>query len=153
MENAESANPADKLVLIVDDDEAFSDLMEFVVGKERFRTERAADGEAGLWKAQHISPDLILLDLMLPKFGGFEIMRELQNGETAGIPIIIITGRYTENAAASLIKKEYNVRKFLEKPVTPQVLVAALHNILGTRRPEPPMPPPPPGPAAGPLKP
>jgi len=134
MENTEFAKPADKLVLIVEDDEAIMDLLEFVVKKEGFRTEKAMDGEAGLSKAQRLSPDIILLDLMLPKFGGFELMQELQNSKTASPPIVIISGCYSERFSDSMIKKEFNVRKFLQKPVTPQVLAETLHDILKTRR-------------------
>lgn len=135
MENTGFSNPADKLVLIVDDDESVRELLEFVVRKEGFKVEKAVDGEEALKKARQCSPDLILLDLMLPKFGGFEILRELQNDETGGIPIIIITGRYTERSTSEMIKQEPNVRDFIEKPVKPQVLAGAIHKILKTQPP------------------
>jgi len=136
MENPVFANPADKLVLIVDDDDSVRELIEFVVKKEGFKVEKAADGEEALQKARRLSPDIILLDLMLPKFGGFEILRELQNDETVGIPIIIITGRYTERSTADMIKQEPNVKDFIEKPVKPPVLVSALHKLLKTQPPK-----------------
>ena len=126
-------NPADKLVLIVDDDDSVRELIEFVVKKEGFRVDKAADGEEALKKARAGCPDLMLLDLMLPKFGGFEILRELQNDETASIPIIIITGRYTDRSTSEMIKQEPNVKDFVEKPVKPQVLSALIHKILHTQ--------------------
>lgn len=135
METTGFSNPADKLVLVVDDDESVRELIEFVVKKEGFRVEKAVDGEEALQKARQISPDLILLDLMLPKFGGFEILRELQSDETSGIPIIIITGRYTERSTSDMIKQEPNVKDFIEKPVKPQALAAAIHKILKTQPP------------------
>lgn len=125
--------PADKLVLIVDDDESVRELIDFIVKKEGFRTEKAADGEEALTKARSVSPDLILLDLMLPKFGGFEILRELQADETGSIPIVIITGRYTDHSTSDMIKQEPNVRDFIEKPVKPQVLTALIHKLLRTQ--------------------
>lgn len=125
--------PADKLVLIVDDDESVRELIEFIVKKEGFRTEKAADGEEALNKARAVNPDLILLDLMLPKFGGFEILRELQADETGSIPIVIITGRYTDRSTSDMIKQEPNVRDFIEKPVKPQVLTALIHKLLRTQ--------------------
>lgn len=134
MENTTGfGNPADKLVLIVDDDDSVRELIEFVVKKEGFRVEKAADGEEALKKARACCPDLMLLDLMLPKFGGFEILRELQNDETASIPIIIITGRYTDRSTSEMIKQEPNVKDFVEKPVKPQVLSALIHKILHTQ--------------------
>ncbi|MBU2574679.1 MAG: response regulator [Elusimicrobia bacterium] len=135
MENPGFLNPADKLVLIVDDDESVRDLLEFVIKKEGFRIEKAVDGEDALNKARHSSPDLILLDLMLPKFGGFEILRELQSDETANIPIIIITGRYIDRSTSEMIRQEPNVKDFFEKPVKPQLIAALLHKILKTQPP------------------
>ena len=133
MENNDGfARPEDKLVLIVDDDDSVRELLEFIVKKDGFRTEKACDGEEALSKARVLNPDLILLDLMLPKFGGFEILRELQSDETSGIPIIIITGRYTDRSTADMIKQEPNVKDFIEKPVKPPVLSALIHKILKT---------------------
>jgi len=136
MENtAAFGRPADKLVLIVDDDESVRELIEFIVKKEGFRTEKASDGEEALTKARAVNPDLILLDLMLPKFGGFEILRELQSDETGGIPIVIITGRYTDRSTSDMIKQEPNVKDFIEKPVKPQILTALIHKLLRTQPP------------------
>ena len=125
--------PADKMILIVDDDDSVRELLEFIIKKEGFRIEKAADGEEALNKARSANPDLILLDLMLPKFGGFEILRELQSDETSGIPIVVITGRYTDRSTSDMIKQEPNVRDFIEKPVKPQILTALVHKLLKTQ--------------------
>ena len=135
MENTAFGRPADKLVLIVDDDESVRELIEFIIKKEGFRIEKASDGEEALSKARSVNPDLILLDLMLPKFGGFEILRELQSDETGSIPIVIITGRYTDRSTSEMIKQEPNVRDFIEKPVKPQVLTSLVHKLLHTQPP------------------
>jgi two-component system response regulator AdeR len=135
MENTAFGRPADKLVLIVDDDDSVRELIEFIIKKEGFRIEKASDGEEALTKARAVNPDLILLDLMLPKFGGFEILRELQSDETGSIPIVIITGRYTDRSTSEMIKQEPNVRDFIEKPVKPQVLTALVHKLLHTQPP------------------
>ncbi|HOI42594.1 MAG TPA: response regulator [Elusimicrobiales bacterium] len=132
--------PGEKTVLIVDDDDSIRDLLEFIVRKEGFKVEKAADGEEALEKARALLPDLMLLDLMLPRFGGFEILRELQTDETSKIPIVIITGRYTDRSTSDMIKQEPNVRDFVEKPVRPPVLAALLHKILRTQPPRKPQP-------------
>ncbi len=131
--NPAFGRPADKLVLIVDDDDSVRELIEFIVKKEGFRIEKAADGEEALSKAKAVNPDIIRLDLMLPKFGGFEILRELQADETGSIPIVIITGRYTDRSTSDMIRQEPNVREFIEKPVKPQILISLLHKILKTQ--------------------
>jgi len=129
------AKSSDKLVMVVDDDEGIRALLAFVAGKEGFRVETAVDGEEALSKIQALLPDIILLDLMLPRYGGFEVLRQLQNGETAKIPIIIITGRYTDRTTAEMIRQESNVMDFIEKPLKPPVLAMTLHKILKTRPP------------------
>ncbi|OGR90196.1 MAG: hypothetical protein A3J74_00920 [Elusimicrobia bacterium RIFCSPHIGHO2_02_FULL_57_9] len=128
--------PKGKLILIIDDDEAVRELIEFVVKKEGFRVDSAGDGEDGINKVQKLLPDLVVLDLMLPRYGGFEILRQLQIGGTANIPIVVVTGRYTDRTTAEMIRQESNVMDFLEKPVKPRVLAAVLHKILKTT-PEP----------------
>ncbi|HAF95304.1 MAG: hypothetical protein A2X34_03385 [Elusimicrobia bacterium GWC2_51_8] len=133
MENTDFGNPGEKLVLVVDDDDSVRELMDFIVRKEGFKIEKAADGEEALNKAKSLHPDLILLDLMLPKYGGFEILRELQCDDTVDIPIVIVTGRYTDRSTSEMIKQEPNVKDFIEKPIKPQVLCALLHTLLKTR--------------------
>ena len=125
--------PADKMVLLVDDDESLLDLMEHVVKKEGFRTDRAADGPEALRKAQALAPDALVLDMMLPGLGGYEVMRQLQASGHGDIPIVVVTGRQMDPNGIKLIRQESNVKEFMEKPVRPAVLTAALHRILNTR--------------------
>jgi CheY-like chemotaxis protein len=123
----------EKLILLVDDDESLLDIVEHVVRREGFRTDRAVDGPEALRKAQALLPDLILLDYMLPGKGGYEVLRELQATGNGDIPIIIITGRNLDDKQIALVRQEPNVRDFLVKPMRPPVLTALLHTILKTR--------------------
>lgn len=125
--------PSEKLILLVDDDESLLDLMEHVVKNEGFRTDRAEDGPEALRKASALNPDLLLLDMMLPGLGGYEVLRQLQAAGHGDIPIIIVTGRQMDPKGIELIRQESNVKEFLEKPVRPAVLTAALHRLLQTR--------------------
>ena len=125
-----------KLVLIIDDDEDVRDLLTFMVKKEGFRADTAVDGEDGYQKADGLRPDLILLDLMMPRYGGFELLRRLQSGDLARIPIVVVTGRYTDRSTAEMILQESNVVDFLEKPIKASVLGAALGRLLKPRPPE-----------------
>lgn len=125
-----TADPGAKLVLIIDDDEGIRELLQFIVEKDGFRVETAADGEEGIQKAERSHPALIILDLMLPRYGGFELLRHLQAGELRGVPIVVVTGRYTDRSTSEMIKQESNVVEFLEKPVKPQVLSATLRRLL-----------------------
>lgn len=125
-----------KLVLVIDDDESVRELLTFLIVKEGYRVENAVDGEDGYQKAERLKPDLILLDLMMPRYGGFEVLRQLQAGGLSGIPIVIVTGRYTDRSTADMIRQESNVVDFLEKPLKPNVLGATLERVLKSRSPE-----------------
>jgi len=122
-----------KLVLIIDDDESVRELLTFLIVKEGYRVECAVDGEDGYQKAERLKPDLILLDLMMPRYGGFEVLRQLQAGGLTRIPIVIVTGRYTDRSTADMIRQESNVVDFLEKPLKPNVLGATLERVLKSR--------------------
>lgn len=133
MEKPGSANAADKLVLIVDDDKDIRDLLDIIVKKEGFRAVTAQDGEEAQEKARALLPDLILLDLMLPKFGGFELLHALQTDETAKIPIVVMTGRQFDDSTADMIRRESNVRDFIAKPIKTERLISRIHELLNTR--------------------
>ena len=133
MEEAPVSHPGSKLVLLVDDDESLLDLMDHVVKKEGFRTDRATDGAEALRKAKALNPDILVLDMMLPGLGGYEVVRELQAAGCGDIPIIIVTGRQMDPAGVDLIRQETNVKEFMEKPVRPAIVAATLHRILGTQ--------------------
>lgn len=127
------AEPSSKLVLLVDDDESLLDLMEHVVKKEGFRTDRAEDGPEALRKAQALNPDVLVLDMMLPGLGGYEVLRQLQAAGCGDIPIVVVTGRAMDRAGVELIRQEPNVKEFMEKPVRPALLAGVLHRLLGTQ--------------------
>ncbi len=132
MEEGAFGKPADKLVLMVDDDESLLDLMEHVIKKEGFRTDRAVDGLEALRKVEALHPDLVVLDFMLPGMAGFDVVRQLQAAGFSSTPVIIVTGRQMDRQSVDLVRQEVNVKDFLEKPVRPAVLAATLHRILRT---------------------
>lgn len=122
-----------KLIMIVDDDRDICDMLEFIMTREGFRVATALDGKDCLARVQADRPDLIILDLMMPRQGGFEVLRSLQQeGDTAKIPVVVITGRYTDRTTADMIHQEPNVVEFLEKPLNPQAMALTMHKILKT---------------------
>jgi len=122
-------------ILVVDDDESVCELLQFVLTREGFTVNVVRDGEEAIRKTPELKPDLLLLDLMLPRYGGFEVLRQLQKPETSGIPIIVFTGRYTDRSTQELIRGETNVVDFLEKPLNTVTLTTRIHNILKTAPP------------------
>ena len=135
MEDQVFGSPAEKLVLLVDDDVSLLDLMSHVVQNEGFRIDRAVDGLEAVQKVEALSPDLLVLDMMLPGIGGYEVVRQMQALGHGAIPIMIVTGRQMDRQSIDLIRQESNVAEFMEKPVRPAVLAAALHRLLKTQPP------------------
>ena len=81
-------------ILIVEDEEPIAKLIEEALRRCGYRTEIAGDGDAALEKSWEMVPDLIILDLMLPRLDGWEVCRRLrEDKKTKGIPIIMLTAR------------------------------------------------------------
>ncbi len=109
-------------VLIVEDERAIVEILKFNLVREGYETLEALDGETGLELGRTADPDLILLDVMLPKLGGFEICRQLRD-EGSAVPIIMLTAREEENdkvfgleaGADDYITKPFSMRELLAR--------------------------------------
>lgn len=116
-------------ILIVDDDLDTLRLVGLLLERQGFQIAAADNGKQGLAKAQEESPDLILLDVMMPDIDGFEVARRLRAIEaTADIPIIFFTAKtQVEDKVAGF---ELGADDYLTKPVHPKELSARVHAIL-----------------------
>lgn len=112
----------EKTVLVVEDEANIVDILTFNLKKEGYRVLSAYDGQAGLETAQREKPDLILLDLMLPKRNGFEVCRTLRDaGDT--VPILMLTAREEESdkvkglelGADDYITKPFSIRELMAR--------------------------------------
>jgi len=126
------SDPKDKCILIVDDDETVMEFLKFTVEKEGFKTITALDGLTAIDKVTSEKPDLVILDMMIPKKSGFEIIKTLQSIYTKDIPIIVITGKFADDNLRNMIQNEPNVKDYILKPVKPAYLLYKIHSILGT---------------------
>jgi DNA-binding response OmpR family regulator len=124
------ATETGRLVLVVDDDEGIRELLSLLLIKEGYRVETAEDGAVAQTKALKLKPALIVLDLMLPRYGGFELLRAFQGTELSRTPIIVVTGRYTDRSTSDMIRQESNVVELLEKPVKTARFLQALNRVL-----------------------
>ena len=119
-----------KKVLICDDEPYVIESLSYLVKREGYQVITAEDGEDGFNKAKEILPDLIFLDVMMPKKSGFEVCQQLKKDErTKGIYIIILTARgeeFDEKRA-----KEAGVDEYITKPFSPRKLSEKIHGILG----------------------
>jgi CheY-like chemotaxis protein len=132
-----AASPADKLILVVDDDENFRTLLEANIKREGFRVMTAENGRDAGEKIALSAPDLIVTDLMMPVQGGYEFLRELQANGFHGLPVVVVTGYTLDASTLSALKLEGNVIEVMTKPINMNALVAVLHGCLKTARASP----------------
>lgn len=123
-----------KTILIIEDEKDLAELVAFNLEKAGYRFLLAADGAMGLDKARTLSPDLILLDLMLPGMAGTEVCKALKSSEkTARIPVIMLTAKGEE--IDRVVGFEVGADDFVVKPFSTRELLLRVQAIL--RRAEP----------------
>ena len=110
-----------KTVLIVEDEKGIVDILRFNLEKEGYAVLTAYDGETGLALAQEKNPDIILLDVMLPKMNGFDVCRILrENGSS--VPVIILTAR--EEETDKVLGLELGADDYITTPFSMRELMA-----------------------------
>ena len=110
-----------KTVLIVEDEVNIVDIVRFNLQREGYATLEAYDGEAGLALAREKKPDLILLDVMMPKMMGFDVCRALR-AEGDNVPVIILTAR--EEEEDKILGLEIGADDYITKPFSMRELMA-----------------------------
>ena len=118
-----------KTILIIEDENDLAELVAFNLEKEGYQPIIAQDGKAGLDAAQSQSPDLILLDLMLPGLPGTEICKILKsNGKTSRIPVIMLTARGEE--IDRVVGFEVGADDYIVKPFSTRELLLRIKAVL-----------------------
>ncbi len=110
----------ERVILVVDDEKPILDILTFNLEKEGFRVLGAGDGETGLKLALTENPDLILLDIMLPKMDGFDVCKRVR--EKSNVPIIMITAR--EEEVDKVLGLELGADDYITKPFSVRELLA-----------------------------
>jgi two-component system, OmpR family, response regulator AdeR len=114
------------LVLIVEDEPDIADLLEAYLRREDFRTERASDGSSAVQLHRAARPDLVLLDVNLPEFDGFEVLRKIR--ETAQTPVIMLTALSED--LDKLLGLKLGADDYVVKPFSPLEVVARVKAVL-----------------------
>lgn len=109
-----------KKILVVDDEKPISDIVKFNLTKEGYEVVTAYDGEEALAKVQEEDPDLIILDLMLPKIDGLEVARQVRKDRDT--PIIMLTAKDSE--IDKVLGLELGADDYVTKPFSNRELVA-----------------------------
>lgn len=112
-------------ILIIDDEPGIIDIVVTNLRAEGFAVFSALDGETGLLIAQRERPNLVILDIMMPKMDGWEVVRRLESDPaTAGLPVIMLTAKVDD--ADVLEGLERGAVEYITKPFYPENLVATV---------------------------
>jgi two-component system response regulator RegX3 len=113
-------------VLVVEDEESFSDALSYMLRKEGFEVSVAATGTDALTEFERTGADIVLLDLMLPEMSGSEVCRQMR--ATSNVPIIMVTARDSE--IDKVVGLEIGADDYVTKPYSPRELVARIRAVL-----------------------
>lgn len=118
-----------KKVLVVDDSATIREIVGDALREAGYQVEMAADGEDGLEKARRLLPDVVILDLTMPKRDGLDVATDIKaDPKTANIKIIMLTTRDSE--FDQMVGKEVGADKYLSKPFDSQTLLNAVTQVL-----------------------
>ncbi len=116
-------------VLVVEDEESFSDALSYMLRKEGFEVSVAATGTQALTEFDRTGADIVLLDLMLPEMSGTEVCRQMR--QKSNVPIIMVTARDSE--IDKIVGLEIGADDYVTKPYSPRELVARVRAVLRRR--------------------
>lgn len=120
-------------ILVVEDEDDIVELIQFTLHREGFESEVVQNGSEALARAEAMSPDLILLDLMLPGKTGHEICAELRSHpRLAQTPVIMLTARSEEKEMIQGL--EHGADDYVTKPFSPKLLCARIRAVIRRRR-------------------
>jgi len=118
-----------KKILIVDDEVYILHILDFSLGAEGYEVITAADGEEAIERAKKEKPDLVVLDIMMPKVDGFEACRRLKaDPETSPIPVILLTAKGRE--VDRRMGMEVGADDYIVKPFSPNKLIEKIGSFL-----------------------
>ena len=113
-------------VLVVDDEEIVRDVLVRYLEKDGYRVATAADGEEAVERAATGHPDVVVLDLMLPRLDGLEVFRRIR--ETSDVPVVMLTAKREE--IDRVVGLELGADDYVSKPFSPREVVARIRAIL-----------------------
>lgn len=118
-----------KRILIIEDDKGIVELVRYALEKEAFEVAAALDGVSGLARVKQQTPDLLILDLMLPRLSGLEVCRQIRSDpKLRRLPILILSVRGHE--ADQVTALELGADDYVTKPFSPRELVARVKALL-----------------------
>ncbi|MDD3643230.1 MAG: response regulator [Candidatus Krumholzibacteria bacterium] len=116
-------------ILVVDDEVNITQILEFSIGAEGYEVITASNGEEAIDKARREQPDLIILDIMMPRIDGYEACRILKsNPLTKSIPVVLLTAKGRD--IDKRLGYEVGATDYIIKPFSPSKLIDRIHELL-----------------------
>jgi len=116
-------------ILVVDDSEVLRRIVVFNLVKNGYTVSEASDGEEALQKLKESTPDLVILDIMMPKMNGFEVLKVMKQDENLSkVPVIVLTAKGGENDLQEGLKLGADI--FLTKPFSPGRLIEEVQRVI-----------------------
>ena len=129
-----NANGQSKKVLLVEDEDSLRRVVKDLLEREGFTVFEAADGVKALDEIDRQAPDIVVLDLNLPRLDGYGVLSHLRaRPATANLPVIVLTAKGDEDSEVRVF--EYGASDYLTKPFRPRALSARLHSLLARPKP------------------
>jgi len=123
---------AKKRVLAVDDNADIRDLIAFVLRRENYQVSTAPDGISGLEIIKETKPDLIILDVVMPEFSGYDVLEAVRSDKSSkirDIPVLMITSKSSTDDIDQAL--ELGATSYIVKPFRPAKLVMKVKSLLG----------------------
>ena len=126
-----------KKILVIDYDQSSLSTLQGILAKEGYQIVTAADGQAGWDKYNKESPDLVLMEAMLPKVHGFELCQRITSERNSQATVFIMTGVYKDRVYRTEALRTYGASEYFEKPLKMAELLASIEAVLGKPEPRP----------------
>ena len=120
-----------KKILVIDYDQSSLASLQGILTKEGFQVVTAGDGQAGWDKFNKESPDLVLMEAMLPKVHGFELCQRITSERNSLAPVFMMTGVYKDRVYRTEALRTYGASEYFEKPLKMTELLASIEAVLG----------------------
>lgn len=126
--------PAPRTVLVIDDDPDVREVLQMALEDRGYGVACAPDGEAGIARALRDRPDLVIVDMMMPRASGFVVLERLKQQHRLGVPVIMLTANESDHQRA--FAEFLGADMYLNKPVRRAQLLAAVHQCCPLPAPE-----------------
>ena len=120
---------SDRRVLLIEDEPNIIEAIRFILSRDGWRVDTHSDGETAVEAVRSRSPDLVILDVMLPNRSGYDILNDLRNlTETAAIPVLMLTARGQKKDRE--LAEKLGVNRFMTKPFSNADILATVRELV-----------------------